>query len=108
SVFVASFLLSQLFPPTPFDIWDAVSWGIFALGYGGPFALVIAGLVRLKRHDLLAAQLLLPVYWLLHSVASVRALGELLTRPYFWAKTEHGRTRLRRSVNAANLPAQAE
>ncbi len=48
-------------PRGPLDIWDAASWAIFALGYGGPFALVIAGLVRLKRFDLLAAQLLLPV-----------------------------------------------
>ena len=108
SAFVASFLVSQFFPRGPLDVWDAASWCVFALGYGGPFALVIAGLVRLKRFDLLAAQLLLPVYWLLHSVASVRALGELLTRPYFWAKTEHGRTRVRRRVSAANVPAQAE
>jgi hypothetical protein len=109
SAFVVSFLVSLLLlPPGPLDIWDAANWSIFAIGYGGPFALVIAGLMRLRRFDLLGWQLLLPVYWILHSVAAVRALGELLTRPYFWAKTEHGRTRVSRRVNAANVPAQTE
>jgi hypothetical protein len=47
---------------------------------------------------LLPHQLGLPLYWVLHSIATLRALHELLVRPYFWAKTEHGRTRMRRSL----------
>lgn len=31
-----------------------------------------------------------PFYWLLHSVASFRAFWQLLTRPHYWEKTEHG------------------
>jgi cellulose synthase/poly-beta-1,6-N-acetylglucosamine synthase-like glycosyltransferase len=31
-----------------------------------------------------------PFYWLLHSIASFRALSQLITRPYYWEKTEHG------------------
>ena len=38
-------------------------------------------------------QLLLPLYWLLHSVAAFRAAYELVVRPTYWAKTEHGMTR---------------
>lgn len=34
--------------------------------------------------------LLNPVYWLLHSVASYKALWQLVTRPHYWEKTEHG------------------
>ena len=41
--------------------------------------------------------MLLPFYWVLHSIATVRAAIELLTRPHFWAKTTHGLTRLQRS-----------
>lgn len=31
-----------------------------------------------------------PVYWLLHSLASYKALWQLITKPHYWQKTEHG------------------
>ncbi|MGA7146885.1 MAG: glycosyltransferase [Microbacterium sp.] len=31
-----------------------------------------------------------PVYWLLHSIASYKALWQLITKPHYWQKTEHG------------------
>jgi cellulose synthase/poly-beta-1,6-N-acetylglucosamine synthase-like glycosyltransferase len=31
-----------------------------------------------------------PVYWILHSFASFKALWQLITRPYHWEKTSHG------------------
>lgn len=31
-----------------------------------------------------------PLYWLLHSVASFRALWQLVFNPYYWEKTTHG------------------
>lgn len=34
--------------------------------------------------------LLNPVYWLLHSAASYKALWQLITKPHYWQKTEHG------------------
>ena len=46
---------------------------------------------------MLAQQLLLPLYWVLHSIATVQAAAELMIRPHFWAKTAHGLTRLERS-----------
>jgi len=33
-----------------------------------------------------------PFYWLLHSVASFKALYQLITRPFYWEKTNHGET----------------
>jgi cellulose synthase/poly-beta-1,6-N-acetylglucosamine synthase-like glycosyltransferase len=108
TLFVASLALSVALPPSPTDVWDAVSLLIFLVGYGGPAALVVAGLVRLRRLDLVAWQLLLPVYWVLHSLAGLRAMRELVTRPYFWAKTEHGQTRLARRSRPFAAPAQAE
>lgn len=36
--------------------------------------------------------LLNPLYWLLHSIASYKALWQLLTNPHYWEKTEHGLT----------------
>ena len=34
--------------------------------------------------------LLNPVYWILHSIAAYKALGQLLTNPFYWEKTTHG------------------
>jgi glycosyltransferase XagB len=91
--------------------WSAASLTLLLLGYGGAAALVVAGLVRIGRRDLLARQLLLPVYWALHSAAVFRAGWELLTRPHFWAKTRHGVTRVDRVLPVSADPgvaAQAE
>ena len=79
-----------------FDVWDLVSLLILLLGYSGAGTLVVVGLLRLHQPQLLMHQLGLPLYWVLHSIATVLALHELLFRPYFWAKTEHGRTKMRR------------
>ena len=34
--------------------------------------------------------LLNPLYWLLHSAAAYKALWQLITRPHYWQKTDHG------------------
>jgi cellulose synthase/poly-beta-1,6-N-acetylglucosamine synthase-like glycosyltransferase len=50
------------------------------------------GLVHRERWHLLSAVLLTPFYWLLMSVAAVRAFGQLVTNPHLWEKTPHGLT----------------
>jgi cellulose synthase/poly-beta-1,6-N-acetylglucosamine synthase-like glycosyltransferase len=82
----------------PLGILPIIAGLIFVLGYSGAIALVVIGLLRLRKKRLLAYQLLLPFYWVLHSVATVRACYQLLARPYFWAKTSHGRTSMTRPV----------
>lgn len=63
---------------------------------------IIAGaaIVMMKGWRGVSASLaLFPVYWLLHIYASMRALMQLLTRPHYWEKTEHGIS----SVNPSNI-----
>ena len=110
SIFLISSIVAGFLPhrAVAFSAWDLATAAVIFIGYGGPAALVVAGLARLDRRDLLVQQLLLPFYWLLHSVAAVRALWELVTRPYFWAKTEHGRTRAKRSGAVARHPKVAD
>jgi hypothetical protein len=43
------------------------------------------------------AGLLFPFYWLLHSVAAIRALRDLALRPHHWEKTRHGVSRVVRA-----------
>lgn len=33
-----------------------------------------------------------PLYWLLHSIAAYKGLWQLITKPHYWEKTEHGLT----------------
>jgi cellulose synthase/poly-beta-1,6-N-acetylglucosamine synthase-like glycosyltransferase len=39
--------------------------------------------------------LLTPVYWILHSIAAYKALWQLMRRPFYWEKTDHGLTERR-------------
>jgi cellulose synthase/poly-beta-1,6-N-acetylglucosamine synthase-like glycosyltransferase len=109
SAFLLSFLASMVTLQLPGSFsWSAMlTLGIFIVGYLGPVLLVIAGLDRLKRLDLLAAQLLLPLYWLLHGVAMAMAAWELVVSPFAWSKTRHGETRIKRRFAPA-VEAQAE
>jgi hypothetical protein len=47
---------------------------------------------RRGRGDLAPWGLTVIAYWAMVSVAGYRALGQLITRPFFWEKTTHGVT----------------
>ncbi len=66
------------------------------VGYGVSATI---GLLGLARRRLLASAwilVLIPVYWLLLSLAAWRALFQLVHDPYRWEKTEHGVARTSR------------
>jgi len=47
-----------------------------------------------KNYALMPYALLNPFYWMMHSIASYKALGQLFTKPFFWEKTRHGISRV--------------
>jgi hypothetical protein len=52
---------------------------------------------RRKLYSLLPVALINPLYWLFfHSIAAYKALWQLVSKPFYWEKTDHGLT----SVNA--------
>ena len=61
-----------------------------AFGYAVSILVGVISVVRRRRADLAAHALLMPLYWLLISVAAYRALYQLARDPYLWEKTEHG------------------
>jgi glycosyltransferase XagB len=65
---------------------------ILLLGYGTAMTLGVAACRRLGSRSLLLAVPTMPIYWILISAASWRALWDLFVRPHHWHKTEHGRT----------------
>ncbi len=91
------FGLSLLWLTYPPDWNDATAKWILPLSltmlfYGVALHFIYALEVVRRRQwpNMLIATLAFPFYWLLHSIASFRALTQLITRPHYWEKTEHG------------------
>jgi len=84
---------NQLFDTGASMFGEAIFWvyvGVFASGYLTSAAL---GLIGLGRRNLLRqgwVLLLMPIHWLLLSIAAWRALYQLLFNPFHWEKTAHG------------------
>jgi hypothetical protein len=58
-------------------------------GYVTGVGLGCVAVVHRGRWRLAASTLFMPLYWLLISAAAYRAVGQLVTAPYRWEKTEH-------------------
>ena len=48
------------------------------------------GCFKRRRYRLVMWALANPLYWLLHSLAAYKALWQLIVKPHYWEKTEHG------------------
>ncbi len=114
SVFAAllhpSFLAALLYEMATAGVAEAAR-SLFASVHGlalgsGYLASILTALAGLARRRLLRcawALLLVPLYWLLLSIAAWRALHQLVCDPYRWEKTEHGLARNSRLADAAGL-----
>lgn len=86
SLFVPWADFSAAFPP-------AVLWLClcnFLIGNGLMVYLNMMGPYKRGSFWLVGWATLNPVYWILHSAASYKALWQLITKPHYWQKTEHG------------------
>jgi cellulose synthase/poly-beta-1,6-N-acetylglucosamine synthase-like glycosyltransferase len=73
-------------------------------GYAASVSLALVGLHRRKLAKVGWMLLLMPLLWVLLSLAAWRALIEFLHRPYRWAKTEHGLAKTSRLSPKAMRP----
>ncbi|HOO33839.1 MAG TPA: glycosyltransferase [Thermotogota bacterium] len=80
------FFLKQIFN----DFTLAISLFNFLFGNFLGIYMNLLGAFRRKNYSLIPVSLLNPFYWLLHSVAAYKALGQLLYKPHYWEKTVHG------------------
>lgn len=78
--------IGYLFP----DSIIYLAWFNFLVGTLGVVFLNLLGIIRRKKYDLILPAITAPVYWLLMSLASYRALYQLIFNPSYWDKTEHG------------------
>ncbi len=90
-LWLAAGILAALFVPglelSPAD-WAVLSAGLAVNALSSLLATLRAG------HCPVGTILSQPFYWPLHSLAAARALFGLFSRPHFWAKTDHGVTRI--------------
>jgi glycosyltransferase XagB len=69
-------------------LWWTCCFNVFA-SYASSIALVAMAVARRGGRLLIGSALGLPFYWFAISLASYKALAEIVTRPHFWAKTPH-------------------
>ncbi len=83
--------IEQLFAPT--WLYAAGTLCLFA----GNFAFVYlsaAACANRRDWDLVKHCLLMPLYWVLMSIGAYKAVGQLVVRPFYWEKTDHGFARV--------------
>jgi cellulose synthase/poly-beta-1,6-N-acetylglucosamine synthase-like glycosyltransferase len=75
---------------------EAVDVYVYLLACAGVWSIVVPAIVAARQRRLnvgVGTFALLPVYYVLVSLAAWMAIVDLIVRPHFWAKTEHGRAR---------------
>lgn len=68
-----------------FSFGMMLQWGLAA---------VVVWACGWKEPGMVLAMMLYPFYWVLHSLASLRALWQFFFAPHYWDKTPHGLSRL--------------
>lgn len=88
TLFVPGEFIASLYP-----VW--VLWFTllnFVIGNSIMVYLSMMGPYKRGTFGLIAWAMLNPVYWVLHSIAAYKGLWQLITKPHYWEKTEHGLT----------------
>lgn len=95
--------LASLFPG--WAMW--VSLANLGVGSALMVQLSMMGALKRSRFDLVLWGLANPVYWMLHSVAAYKGLWQLITKPHYWEKTNHGLTTMSPGENTSEEHASA-
>ncbi len=93
-------LISPLFPNWVLDI---ALVNLLIGNFLGVYLNMIAVFLR-RNYRLMPFALLNPAYWMMHSIAAYKALGQLFTRPFYWEKTQHGLTRVDSAKKHGDTP----
>ncbi len=73
---------------SPQDLLSPSDYALALFGYGAAMCAAFAASMHGQNH--VRAALTMPLYWPLASFAAYRALFEVIFRPHYWSKTEHG------------------
>lgn len=75
---------------------------IFNFVAGNTLMIYLNMLAVFKRryYELILFAMCNPLYWLLHSIAAYKGLWQLIYKPFYWEKTNHGLTKMSHSAAA--------
>ena len=68
-------------------LWSLIS---LLLGNGAALYMNLVAIREDDRSELLGSALLIPLYWLMMSVAAIKGMWQILVNPSYWEKTFHG------------------
>jgi glycosyltransferase XagB len=74
---------------------------IFNLMVGNILMIYVNMMAVFKRrfYELILFAIANPIYWLLHSAAAYRGLYQLIVKPFYWEKTNHGLSKINSATN---------
>jgi len=85
---------------TLFPDW-VLFMSIFNLMVGNLLMIYINMMAVFKRrfYELILFAIANPIYWLLHSAAAFKGLYQLIVKPFYWEKTDHGLSKITSPTN---------
>ncbi|MDB5128138.1 glycosyltransferase family 2 protein, partial [Mucilaginibacter sp.] len=85
---------------TLFPDW-VLFMSIFNLMVGNILMIYINMIAVFKRryYELILFAIANPIYWLMHSVAAYKGLYQLIVKPFYWEKTNHGLSKVNSPTN---------
>jgi cellulose synthase/poly-beta-1,6-N-acetylglucosamine synthase-like glycosyltransferase len=97
-------IYAQLFPA------PLLYMGMFCLIFGNFYYIYVnfIGCIQRRQYGLLKWMLFTPFYWAMMSIAATIALWQLITKPSFWEKTQHGFHLVKQPRHVTTLPSLGE
>ncbi len=85
---------------TLFPDW-VLFMSIFNLMVGNILMIYVNMMAVFKRrfYELILFSVANPIYWMLHSIAAYKGLYQLIVKPFYWEKTNHGLSKVHSPVN---------
>jgi cellulose synthase/poly-beta-1,6-N-acetylglucosamine synthase-like glycosyltransferase len=85
---------------TLFPDW-VLFMSIFNLMVGNILMIYINMIAVFKRryYELILFAIANPIYWLMHSIAAYKGLYQLIVKPFYWEKTNHGLSKVNSPTN---------
>ncbi|WP_374949854.1 glycosyltransferase [Mucilaginibacter sp.] len=85
---------------TLFPDW-VLFMSIFNLMVGNILMIYVNMMAVFKRryYELILFAIANPIYWLMHSIAAYKGLYQLIVKPFYWEKTNHGLSKVNNPTN---------
>jgi cellulose synthase/poly-beta-1,6-N-acetylglucosamine synthase-like glycosyltransferase len=100
AIFIAYLVFDLSTIRTIFPDW-VLFMSIFNLMVGNILMIYVNMMAVFKRrfYELIIFSIANPIYWLLHSIAAYMGLYQLIVKPFYWEKTNHGISKVNNPVN---------